>query len=353
MSNPYALLPTSTQPPGAEDAPRPASAVWASILSLFALGSGHVYAGCARRGLGYMGASIVAAIAWGALIRPSYLALGLFGILAPGLLPLGVYLHGVLDAGKRAPARVRRVPVWIVVVAFAALWWTRSLVTLGVRTFFVEAFRVPSGSVVPTLVYGDHIFTDKLTPRLRPPRRGELIIFPFPEHPDQHFVKRVVGLPGDSLQVGEGDELIINGWHVPRCKVGQLQYRDETGARSGDVWMEFLGESSYLVLDDAGSPREGGEWRVAPGQAFVMGDNRNNSHDSRMWYSGQGGGVPLGTVRAFPLTVWLSTNAQGRSDSTRMGADLTGRDPLAPAGMADAVAKCLAGRPKGSVGPPS
>jgi hypothetical protein len=72
-----------------------------------------------------------------------------------------------------------------------------------------------------------------------------------------------------------------------------------------------------------------------------------------MWHGGQGGGVPLPTVRAFPLTIWLSVNERGESDMTRFGADLTGHKPLAPEGMADAAAKCIASRPKGNLGPPT
>jgi signal peptidase I len=107
------------------------------------------------------------------------------------------------------------------------------------------------------------------------------------------------------------------------------------------------------VFDDSTSPHEAGTWHVPASEAWVMGDNRNNSHDSRMWYGGRGGGVPLPTVRGFALTIWMSVNERGESDMPRVGADLTGRNPLAPRGMADATAKCLASRPKGNLGPPT
>jgi signal peptidase I len=357
MSNPYAPPSGSERPAGSgtsvEDAPRPASAAWATILSLLALGTGHVYAGRARRGFGYVGAGVLAVAIWGVLVRPSYLALGIFGMLLTGLLPFGVYIHAAYDAGKRARDRVRRVPVLLVVVALVGFTAVRSLLGVGLRAFFIEAFKIPSGAVVPTLVVGDHMFTDKWTPHFRPPERGELVVFPFPEHPEQDFVKRVVALPGDTVEVGEGNDLTIDGWHVPRCKLGRFQYRDEVAQHDGDVWMEFLGDGSYLVFDDRTSPPESGTWHVPAGQAWVMGDNRNNSHDSRMWYGGQGGGVPLPTVRAFALTIWMSVNERGESDTSRFGADLTGRNPLAPAGMAEAAAKCIAKRPKGNLRPPT
>ena len=139
--------------------------------------------GRAKRGFAYFGASVAAVAAWGALIRPSYLALGIVGIVLMAVLPLGVYVHAAYDAGKRAPDRVRAVPVWLVLAALAALagfWATRSLFAVGLRAFFIEAFKIPSAGVAPTLVTGDYIFTDKLTPHFRPPHRGELIVFPFP-----------------------------------------------------------------------------------------------------------------------------------------------------------------------------
>jgi signal peptidase I len=356
-SNPY------TPPSGSDEAaaeggpeatqvPRPANAAWASILSLLALGAGHVYVGRAKRGLAYFGASAAAAVGWGALIRPSYLALGLFGILLTAIVPLTVYVHAAYDAGKHAHARAQAVPIWLVLLAFVGFSVARSPLAVGLRAFFVEAFRIPSASIAPTLVTGDHIFTDKLTPHFRSPHRGELIVFPFPEHPDQNFTKRVVALPGDTVEVTAGNELTINSWQVPRCKVGRMQYRDEMVQHDGDVWMEFLGDSSYLVFIDSGSRAGSGKWHVPQGEVWVMGDNRNNSHDSRMWYGGRGAGVPLGTVRAFPLTVWLSVNEEGELVG-RVGADLTGRKLLAPDGLEDAVAKCRESRPKGDLGPPT
>jgi signal peptidase I len=117
------------------------------------------------------------------------------------LAPFAVYIAAARDAAKTAPERSRKVNAWLVVGSFVLCSIARAPVGMIVRAFFVEAFKIPSAGDLPTLVVGDHVFVDKLTLRRRAPRRGELITFPFPEHPDQIFTQRVVALPGDTVQV--------------------------------------------------------------------------------------------------------------------------------------------------------
>jgi signal peptidase I len=333
----------------------PANGALAAVLSLLAVGAGHVYVGRVARGVRWYGVLAATAIGFGLLVRPLYLALGLSGIWIGVLAGVGVWVAAAVDAAKLAPSRPHRAKAAIVVAGFVAFWLGRVPIALALRALFVEAFKVPSGGVLPTLAVGDHLFVDKLLPRLRAPRRGDLIVFPFPEHPEQDFVKRVVALPNDTVRV-EDSRLFVNGWQVPRCEVGRWSYTDvESSARhEGKVAMEYLGDSSFLVFDDDTQPPEASpsEWRVAPGEVFVIGDNRRNSHDSRMWFGGRGGGVPAGTVRGYALTVWMSIPGEGDIDWTRMGADLTGRKPLAPRGLEEGVARCLAARPSGALGPP-
>ena len=123
------------------------------------------------------------------------------------------------------------------------IWeWTKifavSVVLFAViRTFFVEAFKIPSGSMIPTLLVGDHIFVNKLAygplvpfskKRLwngMPPRRGDVIVFAFPENPDEDFIKRVIALPGDKLEVKDA-RVWLNDKPIPRCFVGRTSYAD-------------------------------------------------------------------------------------------------------------------------------
>jgi signal peptidase I len=236
------------------------------------------------------------------------------------------------------------------------------------RAFIVEAFKIPSGAMIPTLLVGDHIFVSKSSygaaipfthTRLgtSAPKRGEVVVFAFPEHPEQDFVKRVVALPGDTFSAKEGHPY-LNGWRVPSCRVGAWSYDDfdSTGTRhEGDLYVEFLGDETYLAFYDrftGAFAEEQGPWVVKQGEYWVMGDNRNNSHDSRMWYQGRGGGVPFDHSRGRALFVWLSMGEDGVVWS-RQG--LTIHKPTLPdsaASLKGGLDACLAQRPAQTLPPP-
>ena len=236
-------------------------------------------------------------------------------------------------------------------------------VAMGLRAFVVEAFKIPSGSMIPTLQVGDHIFVNKYAygPAIpwthsrvwthMPPERGDVMVFAFPEHPEQDFIKRVIALPGDKLEARNGHPW-INGWEVPHCFAGVYGYNDidtPSGRHEGDLFVEYLGDEAFLTLYDhasGGFPEYKGPFYVNPGEVWVMGDNRNNSHDSRMWWGGKGGGVPFENIRGRALFVWLSVSDNG-IDWSRLGAPVMGRPrlPAAMKGLDPAVSKCLRERP--------
>lgn len=228
-------------------------------------------------------------------------------------------------------------------------------VAMSLRAFVVEAFKIPSGSMIPTLQVGDHIFVNKFTygpavpythTRLwshMPPERGDVIVFAYPEHPEQDFIKRVIAIPGDKLEARNGHP-ILNGWEVPSCRAGSYSYQEPPdGSRhEGDVFVEFLEDEAYLTFYDrlAGQGDYQGPFLVKPGEVYVMGDNRNNSHDSRMWWQGQGGGVPFQNVKGRALFVWLSVGEQW--DFSRILAPVMGRPPgHGPFGKMPATMKSL------------
>jgi signal peptidase I len=237
-------------------------------------------------------------------------------------------------------------------------------VALALRHFVVEAFKIPSGSMIPTLQVGDHIFVNKLVygPSIpgtharfwtnMPPSRGDVMVFEFPEHPEQDFIKRVIALPGDKLEVKNGHPW-LNGWEVPHCYAGVYSYNDYDSSfarHEGDLYVEYLGDEAYLTLFDrvtAGFPADvQGPYTVQPGEVWVMGDNRNNSHDSRMWWGGKGGGVPFANIKGRALFVWLSLPDSG-VDVSRMFAPVMGRPrlPAAMKGLVPAVERCFKERP--------
>jgi signal peptidase I len=236
-------------------------------------------------------------------------------------------------------------------------------VAFALRTFVIEAFKIPSGSMIPTLMVGDHIFVNKFSygPAIpythsrvwttMPPQRGDVMVFAFPEHPDQDFIKRVIAIEGDKLEA-RGGHPIVNGWEVPSCRVGPWTYNDYDSPitrHEGDLYIEYLGDNSYLTFYDRASgmfPEYQGPYFAKSGEVWVMGDNRNNSHDSRMWFGGRGGGVPFENIRGRALFVWLSVSDNG-IDWSREGAPVMGRPRLPPAAreLEPQLDRCLTNRP--------
>jgi signal peptidase I len=200
-------------------------------------------------------------------------------------------------------------------------WW-RLCIAIGVgffalagllREFWVEAYKLPSGSNIPTLQVGDHMFVDK---RATHPQRGDQIVFIYPRERSKDFIKRVVAVGGDRIEIRD-DVLIINGQPVARTPVsGDCQYDDfdegtgEWTVHRCNAFDETLGTHHYRVVFNAnGSPSSwhAGDPVVVPANSyFVLGDNRDNSHDSRFW-----GIVPAELVKGTARIIWWSTGPNG------------------------------------------
>jgi signal peptidase I len=174
-----------------------------------------------------------------------------------------------------------------------------AVVALFIRQFAVEAFKIPSGSMIPTLDIGDHLLVNKFIygPRIpftdtriftwKEPKRGDVIVFKYPENEDKNFIKRVVGLPGDKIEIKNG-RLFINDEPVSIAPVGTSDGKQEGSGypyyEKPKLYIEQLGtvkhEIQYL-RDQAGY--NFGPKIVPADSVFVMGDNRDNSQDSRVW----------------------------------------------------------------------
>ena len=156
------------------------------------------------------------------------------------------------------------------------------------RAFVVEPYRIPTGSMIPTLAVGDYVFVSKFAYGLRlpvvnwklvpvaQPRRGDVVVF-VPPHERRYFIKRVVGLPGDRIRVVMG-ELYINGQRV------DVRVDDTDTAEDGvQSYVESLGGRQHRIQRFVGLRSREGEWRVPDESYFMLGDNRDMSEDSRYW----------------------------------------------------------------------
>jgi signal peptidase I len=193
-------------------------------------------------------------------------------------------------------------------------------IALLLRAFVVEAFQIPSGSMIPTLEVGDHIFVSKFAYglsipftnmkilQLAQPERGDIVVFKYPLDTSTDYIKRVVGLPGDVIEMRQ-EELYVNGRAVPRQRVPRpYHYTDASHGvappedHEGELWIETLdGKKHQTIQEPVRTPRDFERKVVPPGHVFVMGDNRDNSSDSRVW-----GTVDRDLIKGKALIVWWS-----------------------------------------------
>jgi signal peptidase I len=199
------------------------------------------------------------------------------------------------------------------------------LVALVLRAFVFEPFHIPSGSMIPTLLVGDFIFVNKMSYGLRipftdpgrvhklwesPPERGDVVVFINPQHPDVDYVKRVVGLPGDHIDIRE-NVLYVNGVEQKRVEVGDYTYKDHSEYTDADIevvarmYLEDLAGHKHpiLVRKDPVFQRSG-SFVVEEGRVFMMGDNRDNSADSRV--EGGIGQIPFSYIKGRASVIWIS-----------------------------------------------
>ena len=215
-------------------------------------------------------------------------------------------------------------------VEYAKSFFPVILVVFLVRSFIVEPFKIPSGSMMPTLLAGDFILVNKFTYGLRvpilnntflpinKPARGDVIVFHYPPNPSIDYIKRVVGLPGD--KIGYQDKrLTINGQPVPVESAGDYeyvmsglnvvqakQYHEQLGSKNHDILVHNV-VGNYDADTIGAKFAEGQEVTVPDGQYLAMGDNRDNSSDSRVW-----GFVPEQNLVGKAFFIWMNFDQGSR-----------------------------------------
>ncbi len=211
------------------------------------------------------------------------------------------------------------------------------LIVFLLRSFLFEPFKIPSGSMIPTLLIGDLILVNKFTYGLRLPvantrlteghavQRGDVVVFRYPPKPSVDYIKRVIGLPGDEVSY-LNKRLTINGKEVPQTAVSDFfdestmeyfkQFNEQLGDVRHDIIVDtrraaFIGNpDAFPYRDNCRYSIEGVTCKVPEGQYFMMGDNRDNSLDSRYW-----GFVPEGNIIGRAFFVWMNFGNLGRIGS--------------------------------------
>ncbi len=200
-----------------------------------------------------------------------------------------------------------------IIVEYARAFFPVILLVFVLRSFIVEPFRIPSGSMYPTLHIGDFILVNKFHYGVRlpvintkivdvsEPERGEVMVFRYPHDPDVNFIKRVVGVPGDVIRY-DNKRVYINGELVDLNYDSLYMLPQEDGGRTEtDMYRETIGDSTHYIINDPARRSRGMEIRVPEGTYFVMGDNRDHSNDSRFW-----GFVPEENIVGRAFFIWFS-----------------------------------------------
>ena len=246
-----------------------------------------------------------------------------------------IWLIDALTTGRKRP-KDGKLP-WL--VDYSKSFFPVILIVFVLRSFLVEPFKIPSGSMLPTLQIGDFILVNKYDYGIRlpilnqkiidigAPKRGDVMVFRFPADPSLDYIKRVVGLPGDVVEYRD-KRLSINGQAVPMQRAGDYGYvASGLNYIQGETWREQLGEHSHIAMLQPDMPpvilhqvtgdfpqrenctynEQGFTCRVPEGHYFMLGDNRDASNDSRYW-----GFVPDRNIVGRAFMIWWNFGEFGR-----------------------------------------
>ncbi|WP_324833121.1 signal peptidase I [Pseudomonas saxonica] len=228
------------------------------------------------------------------------------------------YQASVKPADAQVIEKLNKEPL---LVEYGKSFFPVLFIVLVLRSFLVEPFQIPSGSMKPTLDVGDFILVNKFSYGIRlpvidkkiievgDPQRGDVMVFRYPSDPTVNYIKRVVGLPGDKIRYTSDKKLYINDQLVAEQLVGT-----EPGTLgSAELYKEKLGEVEHMIRKEMSRYRAppGKEWTVPARHYFMMGDNRDNSNDSRYWDDpnipkNELGMVPDENIVGKAFAVWMS-----------------------------------------------
>lgn len=238
-----------------------------------------------------------------------------YATLVTGIICLIDYLFFAKKRAKKYHGSDMKLPI---IIDYARSFFPVLLIVFLLRSFLFEPFRIPSGSLEPTLLMGDFILVNKYDYGTRlpvahnivrqgsEPKRGDVIVFRWPPNPSIDFIKRVIGVPGDKISY-VNKELTINGTKIPQTFL-QKQTVSDDGGEMIEVLQnqeDLLGVKHQIYLEPNKHGLDYTDIVVPPGQYFVMGDNRDDSADSRFW-----GFVSNKDIVGKAVLVWMSWDSQ-------------------------------------------
>ena len=253
-----------------------------------------------------------------------------------------IWLLDRLFLAKRRAARNGLLDEEPVLVDYSRAFFPVLAVVLILRSFIAEPYKIPSASMMPNLLIGDFILVNKFTYGLRlpinnkkfvslgEPKRGDVVVFKPPHDPENNWIKRVIGLPGDHIAF-QGNTLSVNGVAVTYETLGTYSGRGVAmGTDAASLLQENLPGKPHKVLEGLDNIVGQGEWEVPQGYYFVMGDNRDNSEDGRLWPERGANGEPLPNHNFLPeenlrgkaFLVWLNCEGwfcKDGFDASRIG----------------------------------
>ncbi len=234
-----------------------------------------------------------------------------------------VLLYYYLIVGKVSRSKGQLDPI---LLDYAKSFFPIFLFIIVLRSFVAEPFRIPSGSMIPTLEVGDFILVKKYSYALRlpiintkimdlgEPKRGDVVVFRYPINPQIHYIKRLIGLPGDHIEWTAEKNLIINGKLIEVVSSDDYYYKDNSGVSlTAKQGMELLTDSKSHRFLTFSTPTQPGKWDVPEGHYFMMGDNRDKSSDSRSW-----GFVPKSHLVGKASLVWMHWNWFDKGDGFQL-----------------------------------
>ncbi len=302
--------------------------LFALALSLFLTGLGQVYNGKPRKGIILFLISIIFPFLF---FQFSVFGSGkmlIFFLLLSILTSLGIYIWATVDAWKHAKRigknyRLKfynKLYIYIIFIIVLNLLSFGRIIDPHKICFFALPYRISTGSMSPTMLPGDLIMTDRRiahSAQNHGLKKGELVVFRYPKDKEKHFVKRVIGLPGDKIEI-KGLELYVNGEKRTSKEGPYLEDRQAEKIKKGTITLYEKGDSgTYAVFYIEGSERKDLSITIPKGYCFVLGDNRDNSADSRHW-----GPIPFNDVVAKAKQIYFSVNPEGGIRWRRIGKDL-------------------------------